>query len=90
MKFGDIHCVKRVQIRSFFWSVFSRIRTESGELLRKFLYSVRIRENTDRKKTPYLESFYAVIFGQHNIELELQEELNFFLFFLTSVYYDEK
>ena len=24
------HCVKRVQIRSFFWSVFSRIRTEYG------------------------------------------------------------
>ena len=24
----EIHCVKSVQIRSFFWSVFSRIRTE--------------------------------------------------------------
>ena len=24
------HCVKSVQIRSFFWSVFSRIRTEYG------------------------------------------------------------
>ena len=23
-----IHCVKSVQMRSFFWSVFSRIRTE--------------------------------------------------------------
>ena len=27
------HCVKSVQIRSFFWSVFSRIRTEYGETL---------------------------------------------------------
>ena len=26
-----IHCVKSVQIRSFFWSAFSRIRTEYGE-----------------------------------------------------------
>ena len=26
------HCVKSVQIRSFFWSVFSRIRTEYGEI----------------------------------------------------------
>ena len=34
------HCVKCVQIRSNFWSVFSRIQTE---------YSVRMRENTDQK-----------------------------------------
>ena len=26
------HCVKSVQIRSYFWSVFSRIRTEYGEI----------------------------------------------------------
>ena len=26
----DRHCVKSVQTRSFFWSVFSRIRTEYG------------------------------------------------------------
>ena len=29
---GLFHCVKSVQIRSFFWSVFSRIRTEYGEI----------------------------------------------------------
>ena len=28
------HCVKSVQIRSFFWSVFSRVRTECREILR--------------------------------------------------------
>ena len=39
-----------VQIRSFFWSVFSRIRTEYRDLLRKSPYSVRLRENTDQKK----------------------------------------
>ena len=44
------HCVKSVQIRSFFWSVFSCIRTEYGDLLRKSPYSVRIQENTDQKK----------------------------------------
>ena len=27
-----LHCLKSVQIRSFFWSVFSRIRTEYGEI----------------------------------------------------------
>ena len=28
------HCVKSVQMQSFFWSVFSRIRTEYGDLRR--------------------------------------------------------
>ena len=40
------HCVKNVQIRSSFWSVFSCIRTE---LLRRSPYSVPIQENTDQK-----------------------------------------
>ena len=43
------HCVKSAQIRNFFWSVFSRIRT----------YSVRMRKKTDQE-TPYLDTFYAV------------------------------
>ena len=29
---GSMHCVKSVQIRSNFWSVFSRIRIEYGEI----------------------------------------------------------
>ena len=33
----------------FFWSVFSRIQTEYGE--RICPYSVRMRENTDRKNS---------------------------------------
>ena len=32
----------------FFWSVFSRIRTEYGEILRISWYSVWMRENTDQ------------------------------------------
>ena len=43
-------CVKSVQIRSFSWSVFSRIRTESGEINRISPDSVRLRKNTDQKK----------------------------------------
>ena len=39
-----IHFVKIVQMRCFFWSIFSCIRTEYSP------YSVRIRENTDQKK----------------------------------------
>ena len=45
-----LHCVKSVQIRSFYWSVFSRIRTEHGEILRISPCSVRMWENTDQKK----------------------------------------
>ena len=44
------HCLKSVQIRSFFWSAFSRIWTEYGDLRSNSPYSVRIRENTDQRK----------------------------------------
>ena len=40
------HCVKNVQIRSYFWSVFSCIRTEYGDLLR----NTGIQENTEKKQ----------------------------------------
>ena len=33
------HCIRNVQIRSFFWSVFSSIRTEYGDWLRNSPYS---------------------------------------------------
>ena len=51
------HCVKCVQIGSFFWSVFSRIRTEYGEIRSISPYSVRMRENTDQKKLPICTHF---------------------------------
>ena len=54
------HYVKSVQIRSFFRSVFSRIWTEYGDLRSISPHSLRIRENTDQKKTPYLDTFHAV------------------------------
>ena len=46
----NYHCVKSVQLQSFFWSVFSGIRTEYRDLLRKSSSSVRIKENMDHKK----------------------------------------
>ena len=42
--------LRSVQMLSFFWSVFSRIRTEY----------VEIRGNADQKKNPYLGTFHAV------------------------------
>ena len=46
----NIHCLKSVQMRSYFWSVFSRIRTKYGDLRSKSPYSVRMQENKDQKK----------------------------------------
>ena len=45
-----LHCMKSIQSRSFFWSVFSCIRTEYRDLLGKSPYFLRIQENTDQKK----------------------------------------
>ena len=44
---GNLTCVKSVQIRSYFWSVFSCIRTEYRDLLGKSPCLVRLQENTD-------------------------------------------
>ena len=57
---AKLHCVKSVKIRSFFWSVFSCIRTEYGDLRSKAPYSVRILDKYGPKKTPYLDTFHAV------------------------------
>ena len=46
----NCHCVKNVQVRSFFWFVFSRIQTEYGDLRSKSPYLVQMRENMDKKK----------------------------------------
>ena len=47
------HYVKSARNRSSFWSVFSRIRTECGEIRSISPYSVRMRDNTDQKNSEY-------------------------------------
>ena len=47
------HSVKSVQVRSFSWSVFSRIRTEYREMRSILPYSVQMRENTDQKNSVF-------------------------------------
>ena len=37
----------------FYWSAFSHIRTEYGELLRKSSYSLQMQENTDQENSKY-------------------------------------
>ena len=66
-KYRECHCVKSVQIRSFFWSAFSRTRTEYGEIRSISPYSVQMRENVDQKKlgiwtlfTQYVSVLFSV------------------------------
>ena len=53
MLFNWRHFLKSVQMGSFFWSVFSRFRTEYGEIQSISSYSVRMRENTDQKNSVF-------------------------------------
>ena len=53
-------CVKCVQIRSFFWSVFSRIRTEYREYLS---VSSPNAGKYGLEKTPDLDTFHAVMWN---------------------------
>ena len=56
----SVNCVKSVQIRSFFWSVFSRIWTEYGEIWSISPYSSPNAGKFGLEKTPYLDIFLAV------------------------------
>ena len=54
---SEFKCVKNVQMRSFFCSVFPCIWTKYGDLRSKSPYSVRIHENTDQKKLRFWTLF---------------------------------
>ena len=57
---ATLHSLKSVQIRSYFWSVFSCIRTEYGDLLRKSLFSPNTGKHGP-EITLYLDTFHAVL-----------------------------
>ena len=59
----------------FFWSVFSCIQTEYGEIFRTFPYSVRIRENVGHKNSRY-EHFSRSVFAFHFFYSQLYNEKN--------------
>ena len=48
-----MHCLKSVRIRSFFWSVFSHIRTECGVIRSISPYSVQMQKIADQKNSEY-------------------------------------
>ena len=49
IKTNSVHYVKSVQIRSIFWSVFSCIRTEYGDLRRFTVFQSKYRKIRTRK-----------------------------------------
>ena len=57
------HCVKSVQIRSFFWSVFSRIWTEYRDTKYLSVFSANAGK-CGPEKTSYLDNFHAVTFSE--------------------------
>ena len=59
---GVLTALKNVQIRSFFGPYF--------------LYSVRIKENTDQTKTPYLDTFYAVSVNKGFLKISQNSQEN--------------
>ena len=52
----------------FFWSVFSSIRTEFGDLQSKSPYSVRIPENTDQINSEYGYFFAVIDLSKHELK----------------------
>ena len=64
------NCLKSAQIRSFFWILFSRIRTEYGDIRSMSPYSVRMREKLEKTRTritPNTDSFYAIYFLKESV-----------------------
>ena len=57
------YCVKSVQIRSYFWSLFSRIWNEYGEIRSISPYSLRMLGNMDQKQLRIWTLFTLCVFG---------------------------
>ena len=58
----NYHCVKRVRVRSFFWSVFFRIQTNYGDIQSIQSECGKIRT----RKTPNKDTFHKVYTFNHN------------------------
>ena len=54
------HCVK--SYLGLFWSTFSRIQSEYGEILRIYPYSVPMRENADENNSEYKHFLRSAVF----------------------------
>ena len=56
--------IKKCLYLEFFWSIFSCIQAIYREIQSFSPYSIRMRENMNKKKTPNTSTLYAVIIGR--------------------------
>ena len=63
----------------FFWSVFSCIPTEYGDLLRKSPYSVQIQENADQKELRVWTIFMQWFVPKTKVEVKTDGHLIVFI-----------
>ena len=81
------HFVKSVQIQSYFWSVFSRIRTEYGDTKYLSVFSPNAGKYGP-EITPYLDTFQAVNILRkislqfQNLKLSISCKIAFYIFFV--------
>ena len=73
------NCVKSIQIRSFFRSVFSRIRTEYGEILQSFFWSVfsHIRTLRIQSECGKIRNRKNSVFGHFSRSAQIWHPLHF-------------
>ena len=81
------HCLKSVQIRSFFWSVFSRIRTEYGEMFCISPYSVRMRSLHIQSECGKIRTRKNSVFGHISHSVNLLESVDFSAFFIAQLWW---
>ena len=55
-----VHCVKSIQIRSFFWSIFSCIRTRKNSVFAHFSGSGMYVEDQNHNTKKKLLEFYII------------------------------
>ena len=60
-QYNKVTLRKKCPYSELFWSVFSRIRTEYGNLLHKSPNSVQMRENTDQEYSHYGHFSHSLI-----------------------------
>ena len=66
MNLATLTLRKNVEI---FWSVFSLIQTEYGDLRCKSLYSIQMRENTDQKNSEYGYFSFSVKYRRFHADM---------------------
>ena len=76
-----LHCLKSVQIRSFFWSVFSGIRTEYGEIRSISPYSVQMRENADMNNSDFRYLLHSENYALRFLKITVTQTCNILLIF---------